>query len=420
MLNQKHNISNSAKPNWKKPLIFLLFILSIILISVAVVNPILNLRYKLLAIAVILLALNIAVFLISHWKKRKIQGVLMGIFSLFMSFIIIFTAFFWPSFINLVYNYDDDFPTSMEDLAVSEKITEDIINVALFGVDTRKLNSFSGNSDSIMILSIDKSDSEIKIISIMRDSLVPVDKNGTVTYGKINSAYAKGGPELAVRTLNKNFGLDITEYATVNFYGMANIIDVVGGIEVELTDREVFDKNGHSINSAINSLAHTFGVDAKENRITESGIQHLNGLQAVAYSRMRHLPTIWGTNNDYGRTDRQRYVMEQLFNKVLDMNKSSLPALVRAIQPYMITSLEPDEIFNYSKTIIANNPSFKQARIPQTEYLMQRPTGSFGAVVYYDLEFATNLIHSYIYEDISFEDYINANGISKNDWYASR
>ena len=106
-----------------------------------------------------------------------------------------------------------------QELGFENVIDQRVVNVALFGIDSRS-KGFKGNSDSIMVLSIDTEAKTIKIVSIVRDTLVPIEYKGAIKYRKINSAYAWGGPELAIKTINQNFGLDITEYATVNFNGM--------------------------------------------------------------------------------------------------------------------------------------------------------------------------------------------------------
>ena len=314
------------------------------------------------------------------------------------------------------YNYNDitDEPV---DLGFEEIKDKKIVNVALFGLDTRNTNSFSGNSDSIMILSLNTETKKVKIISIMRDSFVPIVKDGKTTYSKINSAYASGGPELAIRTLNQAFGLDISEYATVNFYGMVDIIDAVGGIDAELTRAEVSTAD-YLLNDNIDKICETMGINPKTYHITTPGKHHLNGIQAVAYSRIRYAANIWGTNNDYGRTDRQRHVMEQLFNKAVTIEKSQYMKLAKSLIPCSETSLSYSEIINLAFSILLHSPSFEQARIPQNEYLMPQPNTSAGSVVYYDLEFAENLIQSFIYDDIKFEDYVAENGIQKNDWYS--
>ena len=252
----------------------------------------------------------------------------------------------------------------------------------------------------------------------MRDTLVPINHNGITTYGKINSTYSKGGPELAIKTLNTVFGLDISEYATVNFYGMVDIIDAVGGIEAELTAAEVVSaKKNKAINFCVQEICQNLGKKSEEYYITKPGVHHLNGIQAVAYSRIRYVANIWGTNNDYGRTDRQRYVMEQLFNKALTLEKSQYIKLAKSLIPCSETSLSYSEIIGLAFDILLKSPTFAQERMPQQEFLMTSPNTSAGSVVYYDLAFAQKLIHSFFYDDITFADYIAENGIEKNSWY---
>ena len=217
------------------------------------------------------------------------------------------------------YNYNK-ITENPDDLGFTDVIDDKIINIALFGIDTRDIDSFEGLSDSIMILSLNTETKTVKIISIMRDTLISMEQNGKTIYNKINSAYLKGGPVLAIKTINSNFGLDISEYATVNFFGMAEIIDAVGGVDVELTKSEISGKN--DINFCLTEICEALGKNPKQYMIHSAGKKHLNGIQAVAYSRIRYVANIWGTNNDHGRTDRQRHVMEQLFQKALTLDKS--------------------------------------------------------------------------------------------------
>ena len=318
------------------------------------------------------------------------------------------------------YNYNE-ISSNPEDLGFENVIDEKIVNVALFGIDTRTIDSFKGLSDSIMILSINTETKEIKVISVMRDSLVPITYNGKTKYAKINSAYSRGGPELAIKTLNTVFGLDISEYATVNFFGMADIIDAVGGIDVNLTEGEINVygyENGTRVNWGINGLiaeqCSRMGLDSEDYLIEEPGLQHMNGVQAVAYARIRHAENADGVNDDFGRTDRQRYVMEQLFNKATTLGKSQYVKLAKALIPCSETSLSYSEIMGLAFDVLLKSPTFEQARIPDYKYLMQN-----SSYVYYDLEFASKLIHAFIYDDIHPDDYIEQYGVEKNDWYAS-
>lgn len=313
-----------------------------------------------------------------------------------------------------------------EELGFENIIDKKIINVALFGLDTRTISSFEGNSDSIMILSMNTETKKVKIISVMRDSLVPVERKNKITYTKINAAYSMGGPELAIQTLNRCFGLDISEYATVNFYGMADIIEAVGGIDATITEDELNwkGKKHPNLNGSMDEICENLGLNADSYYITAPGKQHLNGVQAVAYARVRYCKSVWGTNNDFGRTDRQRYVMEQLFEKAKSLSKSKYVQLVKALIPCTETSLSYAEIMGVAFSIMFSSPTFEQMRIPQNSseinFLMDPPKGSFGSVIYYDLNYAKKLIHSVIYDDTTIEDYVAQNGIEKNDWYALR
>lgn len=329
--------------------------------------------------------------------------------------------------LRIVFNYNyKNITKNPEDLGFESVINDKIVNIALFGIDTRDPKSFKGLSDSIMIMSLNTETKKVKLMSVMRDTLVPITYNGKTTYAKINSAYSRGGPELAIKTLNTIFKLDISEYATVNFYGMSDIIEAVGGIDVELAKGEL-DVFGHEngartnwgLNGCIAEICSHKGLDPEKYYIKEAGVHHLNGVQAVAYARIRHAANIDGTNDDYGRTDRQRYVMEQLFNKAIKLGKSQYVKLAKSLMPCSETSLSYSEILSLAVNILLQSPTFEQTRIPDFSYQMpSKSISGVGSCVYYDLNYASKLIHAFIYDDIKPEDYIEANGIEKNDWYA--
>ena len=155
-------------------------------------------------------------------KRKKPRGfvVLLIIIAVLCVLAVIVTAI-GVIYVKKNFNYKYNEITSVpEELGFVEIKDDEIINIALFGIDTKSPKSFKGRSDSIMILSVNKTDNKIRLISVLRDSFVPVEHNSWTDINKINSAYASGGPELAIKTLNNIFALDISEYATVNFYGM--------------------------------------------------------------------------------------------------------------------------------------------------------------------------------------------------------
>ena len=304
------------------------------------------------------------------------------------------------------------------DLGIAEgvEMPEGITSIALFGVDARNEN-YVGLSDSIMILTVDSVHNDIKLVSIMRDSLVKVEGLG---YQKINAAYsygsarggAQGGAQLAVKTINQNFNLAIRDYATVDFVGMADLIDMVGGIDAELTAAEV--KNA---NKQIREMHKKRGTP--NDLIEEAGEQRLNGIQAVAWARVRKVKTVDGVTGDMGRTQRQRHVMYQLFKKAVKMKLTDYPAMVEKMLPCMETSLEEDEILDLAALLVNKGLQFKQARIPADEAIIQHGlyVKGRGSCMYYNLEYASAQLRAFLYEDISFEEYMETNGVDRTPWF---
>lgn len=310
-------------------------------------------------------------------------------------------------------SYDPNFGN---DLIQVEQKDGNIYNIALFGIDTRDPESFKGLSDSIMILSLDTHEKEIRLISLTRDTLVPINHNGKTIYGKLNSAYSRGGPALAVNTINEIFGLDIQEYATVNFYGMADIIDEMGGIEIDVQEKEINARN--ALNHNIREQASYLGIKNPP-LVTKAGKQNLSGIQAVAWARIRSVSTAEGTRDDFGRTDRQRVVMEALLNKALSQNILKYPDIAKTMLGFVKTSLSFDEMWDLATSILSPGVKFHQTRVPQTNYLINYGLSvpGVGSTVYYDLDFGAKIIDSFIYANMSQEDFLKNNPIEKNDWY---
>ena len=348
----------------------------------------------------------------STWAKTLISlgATLLALIILAVSFVLIYFD----------YNYKE-ITTDPNKLGFTEVKQEGVVNIALFGVDTRDENVFKGNTDSIMILSLNTNTKKVKIISVMRDTFVPMDYQGKNYYAKINSAYSKG-PEHAIKTLNQVFDLDISEYATVNFFGMTDIINAVGGITATITKDELTWKgHGHpNLNNCMDEICKEMGLNAKDYYIHTPGEQTLNGVQAVAYARVRHCTSTWGTRDDFGRTDRQRHVMQELFNKATKMETSQYISLAKALIPCTETSLSYSDIIGLATSILLDSPKFEQYRLPPAEYqnnfLMKGPTG-YGSIIYYDLDYAAGLVNGLIYDDMAMEQYVELNPIEKNDWY---
>ncbi len=354
------------------------------------------------------------------WWKQLTKGkkaTLISVASLLLVIVLLLVWFF--SYFKYNYNSITGDPDKLGFSGVKDK---HVINVALFGVDSRDETVFSGNTDSIMILSLNTKTKKVKIFSVMRDTFVPMEYEGKTYYGKINSAYAKG-PEHAIKTINQIFDLDISEYATVNFYGMTDIINAVGGITATITKDELTWKgyDHPNLNNCMDEICAQMGLDPKDYYIHTDGEQKLNGVQAVAYARVRNCTSVWGTRDDFGRTDRQRHVMQQLFNSAITMKKTQYVNLIKALIPCSETSLSYSDVLSLAVNVLLSSPTFEQYRLPPAEYqsdfLMKSPSG-YGSVIYLDLNYASKLINAVIYDNVTMEQYITENGIERNDWYS--
>lgn len=281
-----------------------------------------------------------------------------------------------------------------EDLGQSTVIdtSKDITNIALFGVDQR--NGEQCRSDCIMILSVDKEHDKIKIASVMRDSYVEIDGRGK---DKLAHAYFFGGPVLAIKTLNKNFELNISEYMTVNFEELATIIDALGGITIDdLSEAERKDAN-----KSVKEQAKAQKVEPQY--IEKSGENiHLTGMQAVAYSRIRNVG-----NSDFERTYRQRAVLEKIFEKGKAMEFSKYGEFAKKFLPIVETSLDYEEVMKLA-TIMQRDVSFVQTRFPNNKDLINGGSLIANGIWYlnFDIDRTVERIHAFIYDDADPNEFV--------------
>lgn len=233
-------------------------------------------------------------------------------------------------------------PTATDGLGIvkeeKEKLQQisngNVKNILVMGIDSA---DGYGRSDALMIISVNKNTKMIKISSIQRDSYVYVPGYDMT---KINHAYSYGGPALAIRTVNTNFGLDIEDYVSVDFYTMPQIIDRLGGISLNLSAAE----------------ARTVGVGSS------AGNYYLTGQQALNYSRIRYL------DSDYVRTSRQRYVAETLIRTMMNTSPADIPGLISEILPLTRTSLDSGEILDLGLTVVTGGYDIEQRGFPDESY----------------------------------------------------
>ena len=237
-----------------------------------------------------------------------------------------------------------------ETLPQAEKLPDGIINIALFGLDTRDMDSNKGRSDAILVLTADTLHNKIKVTSFARDSYVYVEGKGNT---KLTHAYIYGGPQLAVKTLNQNFGLNIKDFASVNFSQLASIIDFLGGVKINVTEaeRKVMEDYFEELNR----------IGVKTEPLTETGDVLLTGGQAVAYARNRY------TGSDVDRMNRQYEVLLAMAESAKNLKVTQYDDLVKMILSECTTSFTDKEIFSLGMWALKNSPEICRYVLPNNE-----------------------------------------------------
>ncbi len=214
-----------------------------------------------------------------------------------------------------------------------------VYNILLIGVDRRD-ETWSGNSDTMILMSVNKETKTMHMISLMRDLYADIPGHGV---RKLNAACAYGGAPLLVETIEKNYGVPIDNYASVDFNQLVDIIDLLGGVELTLSDAEVQSANG-----LIKAMCEARHVDYAGHLFTGSGTFNCDGYQAVAYARIRHVG-----NADYERTERQRTVMTKLIEKARHMNVTKLNTVAKGVLPHVTHNLKSTRVL----LLLAQMPS---------------------------------------------------------------
>lgn len=265
------------------------------------------------------------------------------------------------------------------------------MTVACFGVDSRtengKMNVGKGtNADVNLIANINLETGEIRLVSVFRDTYLNIsDKN---SYNKINAAYAQGGPEQAVKALNKNLGLNITQYATFNWKAVADAINILDGVDIEISEAEF-----SWINAYITETVKETGIPSTP--LTHAGQVHLDGVQAVAYGRLRLGDT------DYARTERQRIILNKAFEKAKTASWADLNNILQTVMPQLATNIDLLDLIplarNISKYHMGDTTGFPSAR-------GEMDIGKLGdCVVPQTLESNVKLLHSFLFDEDDYQ-----------------
>jgi LCP family protein required for cell wall assembly len=270
----------------------------------------------------------------NHRKKkhgRKKSRLKRWLFAIALIFTVLFAGLYF--LVGTVYrklNYEE-----IESLATAPMKEDGVVNILLIGNDSRE-NGEDGRSDAMILLSISSKTKKIYMTSLLRDIYVDIPGHDG---NRLNAAYSYGGPELLLETVEKNFDITVNRYVLVNFEAFAALVDAVGGVELELTSAEVELVNGYLWEYNI-LTDRPEGTDYLDTSV--SGLIHLNGPQALAYSRNRYIGT------DFGRTERQRKVLTEVIHNLPKALVQNPGELFDNLFPNLTTNLTQTECFRLS------------------------------------------------------------------------
>lgn len=229
----------------------------------------------------------------------------------------------------------------------TEIVSDDnVVNILLIGTDSRG-NDDRGRSDSMILVSVNKNTKQVVMTSFLRDIYCYIPD---IEYTRLNHSYAYGGPDLLIKTLETNFKVRIDRYVRVNFYSFCDVVDAVGGVDIDVTEEELY-----YINSYLGEINTLEGYPANDSQLSHAGKQTLNGRQALSYSRIRYIGT------DFARTQRQRTVLESIIKKMKKLSLSELSDLLDVLLPQLATNMTESEMFSF----VVDSPVYLKYKVIQ-------------------------------------------------------
>lgn len=321
-------------------------------------------------------------------KKKKSKKLLLFVFEVLLLAILLLAAYF-VSMMNRIKYKDLD----ASEAGINSDLDENTIlslegytNIALFGLDNRSSNNYdTGNSDVIMIASINNKTKDIKLVSLYRDTYLSI---GNGSYHKSNAAYAHGGAKQAVQMLNSNLDLDIKEYVCVDWAAMVKVIDDLGGLDLEITEGEM-----NQINKYKHDIDKVTGKSTPS--VTQYGLVHLDGTQATTYARIRKL-----AGDDFKRASRQRIVLQAIMEKAKKADFATLTNICNSVIDDISTSLSITQILALAKNV--GSYSIKSTTGFPFELTTEKLSGSGDTVIPADLATNVKELHKYMFDDDAY------------------
>lgn len=265
-------------------------------------------------------------------------------------------------------------------LSAAEELDPAWENILLVGTDTRQDALEEGRADTTMIVSVNRKSGAIRLTSLARDMWI--DLPGKIGHNRINTAYRFGGPEMMMQAVSETLGLNITRYAAINFYGFCDVIDALGGVEIEITRAEA---------QVINQSESVDYGSVRGEKIADGGLVTLTGGQALAYARIRKL------DNDFGRTQRQRNVLIAVLDKVKTMSLTEQLSFVKECLACVSTNLGLGDIVTLGMTVLLNGAEdVKQLGLPSEGHYQYKTQDGMSTIVF-DADALRTQAHEFIY-----------------------
>lgn len=326
-------------------------------------------------------------------KKRRRRRILFGI-EIVILLILIAGVFIYAKLGKMNFTSLDFSKIGVNSGVSNNKVMKGYTTIGLVGLDNRSTKLKSGNSDTMIIASINNDTKKVKLVSVYRDTYLRIgeDSEGNGQYSKANAAYAKGGAEQFLNMLNTNLDLNVTDFVSVDFQAVAEAVELLGGIDVELKEEEVVHLNNYCVETS-----KVTGMDYTPLKKT-AGVHHLNGVQTVAYARIRYT-----AGNDFRRAARQREVIYKIVEKAKNADVATLSKILDKVFPNIYTSFSKAEILQMGMSMLSYDIE-DQTGFPFDHLYGQRVKDAVGIDVVLPVTLESNVIklHEFLYPEDSY------------------
>ena len=326
-------------------------------------------------------------------KKRRRRRFFFGI-EIFILLILIAGVFIYAKLGKMNFTSLDFSKIGVNSGVSNNKVMKGYTTIGLVGLDNRSNKLKSGNSDTMIIASIDNDTKKVKLVSVYRDTYLRIgeDSEGNGQYNRANAAYAKGGAEQFLNMLNTNLDLNVTDFVSVDFQAVAEAVELLGGIDVELKEEEVVHLNNYCVETS-----KVTGMDYTPLKKT-AGVHHLNGVQTVAYARIRYT-----AGNDFRRAARQREVIYKIVEKAKNADVATLSKILDKVFPNIYTSFSKAEILQMGMSMLSYDIE-DQTGFPFDHLYGQRVKDAVGIDVVLPVTLESNVIklHEFLYPEDSY------------------